>query len=559
MRKVKREVALIAAVFLLLCVISLYRQAGMRFFPEDPVRPVVVYFVYVLLLAGWWGAVRNRITQRSMRVFLMAETILMYIGTTIRFIHDAFIHYFTYGALSDGDILLARFSGYFHAVPFVLIPIFGLFASFGLGRTEEYRFKSNRYLLLIPAVALILLLLTNDSHNLIFLPLQDELQEFLYYYPNVGLYVIITWAFLLLLFRVYVVYNRSRVLDGSTYLRLVPLLFTVLLILVNIPYILSSFVVDYELMEHSVLLFFLEIMVWESSVLVGMVPVNTHYDEVFDRSTVAMLIVNEDGQAYLKSSGAPDLPMEMFEALKQKSIIRTPEGKELNLHSIRGGYAVWLNDVSETITVIDELQKTAEKLDYDGLILRQELAVRSDEAAVREQNRIYNQLTNEVGEQLILLRNLLGRRERVADKAMLFKTICLIGAYIKRRCNLRLVEQSDGIISNQELDLCYSELTHCLEQMGVEALVIWHTGEMLAPEFAIFTLDVFEFLLEYERFDLHSIRVSFETDTAFSIQLCFDGGSTRQIPVGELQRINKEKYNVSWLSLDKGYQVSIHS
>ena len=559
MRKIRKEIVLIAAVFLLLCVISLIRQVGMSLQPTEPVRPVVIYFIYLILLAGWWGSVRNRVTQRNMRTFLSAEAILMHLNITIRFIHDALTYHYTHDviSISQNEINLMRFSGYLHALPFVLVPLFGLYASFGLSKTEDYRFGRKWYLLLIPAGILSFLLLSNESHHLVFLPLQNEINAFLYFHPNTGIYVIFAWAYFLLLARVFVVYHRSREGENSPYLRIIPLAFTILLMLVNIPYVLASFVVEYELMEQSLLLCFLEIMVWESSILVGMVPVNTRYDEVFDRSTVAMLIVNEDGQTYRKASGAPELTPEMFEELKQQNIVRTPEGREMHLHPIRGGYAIWQNDISQTIAIIEELQKIAEKLEQDGVLLRQELAVRSDEASVREQNRIYNRLTDEVGEKLVLLSDLLEKREPVTDQASLFHKICLVGAYVKRRCNLRLEEQSDGFISNQELDLCYSELIGCLEQIGVRADVIWYTKERLAPEFAIFTFDVFELLLEFEHFELHSIQVAFETDAAFSVRVLSDSGSTRQIPVYELERINKDKYDVSWLSLENGYQVTV--
>lgn len=202
----------------------------------------------------------------------------------------------------------------------------------------------------------------------------------------------------------------------------------------------------------------------------------------------------------------------MLETLKRQTTVRTPEGQELHLHAIHGGYAVWQSDVSQTIAFIDALQKSAEKLEHEGELLRQELKIRSDEAAVKEQNRIYNQLTDEIGDQLTLLRNLLEKREWVTDKAVLFKKICLIGTYIKRRCNLRLIEQSDGGISNQELALCYQELAGCLRQMGVAAEACWRGAKTLAPEFAIFTLDVFELLLEHERFEPHSINVTFGSD-----------------------------------------------
>ena len=545
----------LAAAFLLLCILSAYMQIGKRLYPADPIRPVIIYFAYTSLLAIWWAAIHSRVTQRNIRVFLSVENILMLFGMTIRFIQEAFWNQMVNEAFSIADMFLARFSGYCTNIAFILIPLIGLYASFGLGKTEEYRFDRRLYALFIPAILLALMVLTNDLHNFVYQALQDEAQNFRYYRPNIGFYLFIAWAFSLLFVRILILYRKSREPGVVKRIRLVPLFITVMLILVNIPHIVTFFLLEYELLGQEVTLFFLEILVWESCILIGMVPVNTHYDEVFDRSTVAMRIVDESGRPYLNSTNAPELSEDMFDLLKQKTTVRTHDNKELHLHKIRGGYSIWQSDVSRTIAVIDELQSSAEKLELEGELLRQEMKTRSDEAAVKEQLRIYNQLTKEVGGQLALLSDLLEERELVADKTELFKKICVIGTYIKRRCNLRLIEQSDGSIQNKDLELCYHDLAGCLRQMDVEADVLWNTTNTLAPEFAIFTVDAFEFLLEYERFELQSIIVAFEIDATLSIQVHSGVGRPEKIPLEELRRMNRENFDMRWKTFEKGYQV----
>ena len=555
MLKNRKGVAWIVASFLLLSAISLYRQISMHFIPDDPVRPVVVYFVYLLLLALWWGSIRNRIVQSNMRIFLLLEHMCMLVAMTTRFLQDAFLQ----TALLSGATPLMRASGYFVVISTILTSLFGLYASFGLGKAEEYRINRNWYFLLIPAGILILFLLTNESHHLIFLLSGDDTQSNLYYHPNMGIFVIIAWAISLVVVRIFLIYRRSRDIQGSSLLKSAPFLIAVFMLLFNVPYIYYSFVVEYEFVEYFAFIFFLEAIIWESCIIAGMVPVNTHYEEVFDRSTVAMQIVKEDGTSYLKSAEAPELSAELFELLKKQTTVRTPEGQELHMHVIHGGHSIWQSDISQTIAAIDELQKSAEKLEHEGDLLRQELKARSDETRVKEQNYIYNQLTDEIEEQLLLLHNLLEERESVADKAALFKKICLVGTYIKRRCNLRLIEQSEKRISNEELKLCYHELADCLQQLKVETDIRWNATNELAPEFAIFTLDVFECLLEYEHFELHSIKMYFETDTVFSIRMYSDNGSTRQIPDEELHRVNKENYGLRWQVYENGYQLSVCS
>ena len=544
----KTQAKWILAAFLLLCGISAYRQYSIRFFPADPVRPVVVYFVYLLLLAGWWVSIRNRVVQANMRTFLLLAHTVMLFGITLRFIQDALLYYEAYF-----NIAFIRLSGYLNFVPIILIPLFSLYASLGLGKSEEYRIISKWYYLLIPASILILLITTNDIHHFVFRPMESGTPITLYQ-PSWGILVFVAWAFLFEVARILLIHYRNQGINNPSHFRAVPLVITIFMLIFIMPYIAVSFVAKYELIEFMVMLYFLEIMVWEICIIVGLVPVNTHYERVFDRSTIAMQIVDEEGHTYLKSARAPELSADTFSLLITQGAVRTHEDKELHIHKIIGGYSVWQNDISQTLQVIDELQKSAEKLEYDGELLRQELELRSEETAVKEKNNIYNQLTTEIGDQLILLRSLLDKRKLVEDN--LFRKVCLVGTYIKRRCNLRLIELSDGKIQNKELELSYKELFSYLQEMGVEVQAFWHTDETLVSELAIFSLDVFAFLLEYESFEPHSINIIFETNISFSIQIS-SKSTHAEPPVEQIKGMNKENYSVIWDILELGYRVSV--
>ena len=545
--QVRREIAWIMAAFLLLCVISAYRQYSIRFWPQDPLRPVAVYLVYLLLMAGWWCTISNRVTQRNMRVFLLAEHAVILLGLTIRFVQDALLYHDTY---------LMRLSGYWEVIPIALFALFGFYAALGLGQAEEYRLDRRWFLLMLPAGLLILLMLTNERHHLVFRLLEGEVQPNLIFHPNLGLYAIIVWVFILLIARVFLIWRRSRETANTAGIINVPFLIAILMLLFTILYQASSFAVSYELIEFAALMFFLEVLLWESCIMSGMVPVNTRYEEVFDRSTVAMQIITEDGESYLRSAAAPSLPPETLDLLKRQTTVHTAAGQELHLHRIRGGYSIWLSDVSRTLAVIRELRQSAAKLQQEGELLRQELKQRSDEASVKEQNRIYTQLTGEIGGQLSRLRALLQDQDAVEDQARLFRIICQIGTYIKRRCNLRLVEQSDGIVSRKELGLCYLEMAGILQQMGVAAEVLWSATELVSPEFALFSVDLWQGVLEYEDFQLRSIKIEFTADSAFSITVFPGGANAGAIPKDELQRLNRANFGLRWRLLDGGYQVA---
>ena len=98
----KSIVRLLAAVALLFTV-SAYRQLSMRYWPEDFLRPYLVWAVYMLLLFGWQHTISTKITQKAMRSHLTAQNIVSMLYLTVRFVQDAFLY---------ANIPCMRFTGY---------------------------------------------------------------------------------------------------------------------------------------------------------------------------------------------------------------------------------------------------------------------------------------------------------------------------------------------------------------------------------------------------------------------------------------------------------------
>lgn len=80
----------IIGAFLLLCIVSLYRQLSMRYIPTDPFRPFIVYAVYMLLMGTWMYSLKSRITQKSMLMYLRFENMVLIFWLTVRLLQEAF-------------------------------------------------------------------------------------------------------------------------------------------------------------------------------------------------------------------------------------------------------------------------------------------------------------------------------------------------------------------------------------------------------------------------------------------------------------------------------------
>lgn len=76
----------------LLFAVSAYRQFSMRYWPEDFLRPYLVWVVYMLLLFGWQYTISTKITQKTMRSHLTAQNVVNILYLTVRFVQDAFLY-----------------------------------------------------------------------------------------------------------------------------------------------------------------------------------------------------------------------------------------------------------------------------------------------------------------------------------------------------------------------------------------------------------------------------------------------------------------------------------
>jgi hypothetical protein len=407
----------------------------------------------------------------------------------------------------------------------------------------------------IPALGLMALALTNEYHHITYSVAVNEPQPNLYFHPYIGIYLIYLWSLVLVAARIAIIFQRNHLVNERSFLfKIIPYCELVLLAAFCAPYTASSFWVQVELIEFSAGVFFIEAMGWETCIFIGLVPVNTQYAMVFDRSTVAMQIVTEKGESLLQSSRAPKLREGLFEQLKKEGTVSAEEGVELHLYQIHGGYLIWQKDVAKIQSVIASLRKNAEELEQEGTLLREELKTKSEEARIHAQNSIYDRITEEVGGQLSLLRELLKKRESAADKDALFRQICLIGTYVKRRCNLRLLEQETGVLAPEDLELSFRDMISCLSQMGTEAKISW-SASPLSPEFSLFAFDVLEFLLEYERFIPTAVTAALNPDRSFEISICSCGAAAGNVPREEVERMNRTGCGIDWKTFSGGYRL----
>ena len=530
----KSVIRLFAAAALLLAV-SAYRQLSMQHWPEDSLRPYLVWAVYMLLLFGWQYTISTKITQKTMRTHLTAQNIISILYLTVRFVQDAFLYV---------NIPWMRFTGYFINIAAVFIPLFGLYGAFYLGRPEDYRISKKWYLLLIPACFLSVMALTNDLHHFFYYIMPEESQPNLYFHPYIGTYIVYIWGLSIISYQVYVIYRRNGTTKSdSLYRKLIPFYEPILLLLFSIPYAATAYVVRFELVEYSAGLIFILVLCWELYILTGLIPVNTQYSEVFRRSTVAMQILSPTGERIAVSENAAEITPAMLEALKQNQHFSATEDITMNLHQIPGGYMVWQTDLSQINQALRELQRLNAELEEEQDLLAQEIRIQSDETSIQARNDIYDSLSSEVSGQLTLLTELLSK-ESLSEND--WNRICLIGTYIKRFCNLRLTYQEQQTIPMGDLAISLQDMAKCMKNLGIMTSLDFCPTSNLEPELILLIMKALEALLEEVDFRLASMTIQISDTVCFEIT-----GTDREF----VPRFLEGGYRLQAVKVPTGYRL----
>ena len=531
----KKSIVRLFAAAVLLFVVSAYRQLSMRYLPEDFLRPYLVWAVYMFLLFSWQHTITTKITQKTMRNHLTAQNIVSILYLTVRFVQDAFLYV---------NIPWMRFTGYFINIAAVFIPLFGFYSAFYLGKPEDYQISKKWYLLLIPACFLSMLALTNDLHHFFYYIVPEEPQPNLYFHPYIGTYIIYLWGLWMIGHQVYVIYQRNDTTKSDPlYRKLIPFYEPILLFLFSIPYAATAYVVRFELVEYSAGLIFIIVLCWQLYILTGLIPVNTQYEEVFRRSTVAMQILSSNDERIAVSENAAEITPAMLEALKQNQHFSATEGITMNLHQIPGGYMVWQTDLSQINQALRELQSLNAELEEKRDLLAQEIRIQSDETSIQARNDIYDSLSAEVTGQLASLTTLLSKESLTADD---WNRICLIGTYIKRFCNLQLTYQEQQMIPMGDLAISLQDMAKGMKNLGIQTSLDFCPTSNLEPELILLIMKTLEEILEKADFRLSSVVIQISDKVCFEIT-----GTDREF----VPRFLEGGYRLQAVKVPTGYRL----
>ena len=483
----KKHGALLCA-FLAVAAAAVLRQIGFCVNEQlDQFFTILRAAIYIGLFVAWGISVRSRIIQPQVRRYLTAVSALMIFWMTVRSIRYSL----------EEALWVMRHLWYLYYLPMLFIPLLAVFIALSLGKPESFRLPKWTVLLYIPTAALLLLVLTNDLHQLVFRFPEDAvvwMNEYRYgivYFPVVG------WMVLCALTALVIMLVKCRV-PNSRKVLVLPFVPVVLSVIYGALYIFQLPWLRLIAGDVTVVFCLLIAATLESCIQCGLIQSNTHYNDLLLSCTLRVQLTDPEYQRLLSSRSAEPIPLQIMRQT-ETGPVRLDGGLRLSGAPVRGGHVLWTEDVSELLEVLEELQDVKDSLEDNNALLRAEYTLKAREAHIAEQDRLYNIIQRETAPRIKLLAELTDAFETMGDEAQrkqILGKMAVIGAYLKRRSNLIFLADKTPLFQEKELHLTFGESMDNLELCGITCGLLSELERPVEARQLMKMYDLFEEIVE---------------------------------------------------------------
>lgn len=350
-----------------------------------------------------------------------------------------------------------RYLWYLYYIPCILIPFFSLEAVLSVGEPEDRKTSGRLKVLAGVVVMLVVLVLTNDVHQLAFRLNPGFREQWIDEYEyGILYYIVVAYISLMLLASIWILLRKCRISSCRRYIwvPLLPMIFGALMLTLIAIGRMPSYH-QHLIVEFPEAYCFTVASSWICCICIGLIPANKAYEELFHILHVKAVITDKKGQVVYSSGDA--------------SVSGEDENEDILIRreDIRGGYVYWQSDVRELNQVNRELEEVHQELLEEAELIRLENELREKNAAIEARSQVYDAIAVRVLPQLQRITALTSESEGM-DSGQNLNRISFYGSYIKRMSNLMLLEAQSFRISKMELGLAIGESLRKLAKAGIK-------------------------------------------------------------------------------------------
>lgn len=489
----------------LFSVLFIALAALLHIFDEKQALPftviTLVFFLYALVILLWARHMENRVLKASVARRFKAIAILLigYLGTrTLK-----------YQVLIQAPAALPRIRYIYYF--FILTVVHMVFlTSLNVGRSERDSIDKRWDLLWIPTGLLILLILTNDLHGLVFVT-GGQAPGFRQYGP---VYLFTNVYILLLAALTLVITSKQSLAEKRLKSISLPLLVLGICFLYTLLYIIDwppfHYVkIAFQSAEFNILTVVLFI---ESLVFARLIPSNRDYESFLSMSSLNMGMMDLKGHMVLQPTRGPKVDAEEVKRASERALA-VNENTLLESSPIQGGTCFWFADLTDFNRLKSQLVAANEEMLSENELLMANNKLQEKMAKVWEQREIRETIHRKLQPQFTGLKAIMDHLpdEREAYEDAL-KDACILNVYIKRFSNLYLLSRNKGFLPLSELRLSFEESLDYLRLKNKVTSVHWDgTGGVDAAS-GIGLYAAFEKILESYLSSLSAVFVHLKED-----------------------------------------------
>lgn len=491
-RQMKQRVYSICAVVALIAIAVVCRFVSRN--PETPLFlnklcNIVRTLIYEGIFATWGVYVYRRVVQVQARKIFVLLSLLMVVWVLLR----AFKFYFIL------DQTAQRYLWYSYYIPMLLIPTLTLFVVLSIGKSEGYRLPNCAFLLLLPATILTILVLTNDIHQGVFrFPETAEVFSEADYSYSWGYFLAVIWGVFCGIASLALLFVKSRLPKKrfSLWIPIVPFAVVILYVILYALRVPFAFAVGWDLAVFECLSFTVFL---ESCILSGLIQSNVRYEELFRASQgLSAQITDKAYHIRYAAENAEPIDKETLEKAEAAPIIIG--NKLLHNNPIRGGRAIWTDDITELLKVRESLASTQEELKDRNAFLQYSYKREEENKIVEEQNRLYDLLQSKTQKQIDSINRLVNAykcAESDGEKRRILSKIVVLGSFIKRRKDFVLLTDYTPMLPDAKLTNAFAESFRALGLYGMKGTFSVRTNKEYVPgEVLTKAYDFFEDVME---------------------------------------------------------------
>lgn len=479
--------------------------------------PYLRSFIYIGLFIAWGISIRRRIVQKQVAQYLTGISVLLILWFTFRS-----AKYFIFWQPTA-----IRYLWYLYYLPMLFIPILALLVALSLGKPDDYRLPKAACALWIISGILLLLVLTNDLHQLVFtFPEDAEVWSDKCNGYGIGSFIVIGWQILCMISALVVMIIKCRLKNGRRQL------WTVIPMAVSLVYLGLNYmdVQWFKLFFGDITAFqsLMYMLCFEGCITCGFIHSSSRYFDLFSSSIgTSAVITDKDFNVRYAALNARRIPrIDMIKAAHSPLTVENG----LTVHSIpvNGGYAVWTEDMSALLKIKEQSESLAEELNERNNLLRYEYKREAKRQKIEEQNRLYDLLRSATQTQINKISVLTKEYQKInktdpTRAKTLLAEIAVLCSYIKRRKHLTLLTDRDYKVAITELTRAFTESLQTLKLLNVRSTFFADSElSMLPGKSAAAIFDFYEQVIESDLENISGIQVSLSDveGLRLSINIC---------------------------------------